>query len=103
MPKKKKKAKTKRKVSKKRRVKSKKRNTQKRKVPKKVRVKIKKMMNRQPKNLFLKLNQNGSKVVLQINLNTKINIMNLLKIIIIFGKKKVKELLGLNLTKKLKI
>ena len=58
------------------------------------------MMTHHPKNLFLKQDQNGLKVVLQINLNTKINIMNLLKIIILFGKKKEKELHGLNHIKK---
>ena len=46
---------------------------------------------------------NGLKIVLLTNLNTKTNIMSLLKIITLSGKKKVRELHGSSLIKKLKM
>ena len=81
--KKKKKTKVKKKVAKK--------VTKKTKVKKKLLVKL---LKRIQKNLLLKPNLSGSKVVQLQKANIKINTTNLLKTTMSFGEKKEKELLG---------
>ena len=64
------------------------------KVTKKTKVKKKllvKLLKKVQKNLLLKLNLNGLKVVQQLKVNIKISILNRLKITMSFGEKKEKE------------